>query len=108
MLTEGAASKTGLTNEQAALIAHAAASSEHIRDTLLSDVIGDSVKADRLVEAFRRCGDPRRLDMADLAAAGLYITRGNTVGIEGIARHTTGTLGRMVDKAAFLGLDPRP
>lgn len=107
-LTEGATSKTGLTDEQAALIAHTAATNEHIRDNLLHDVIGDSVKADRLVDAFRRSGDACRPDMADLAAAGLYITRGSTVGIEAIARHTTGALGRMVDKAAFLGLDPQP
>lgn len=107
-LTEGAASKTGLTDEQVALIAHATATSEHIRDNLLADVIGDNVKADRLVDAFRRCDDARRPDLADLAAAGQYITRGSPVGIEAVARHTTGALGRMADKAASLGIDPQP
>ncbi|MFC7403448.1 DUF4192 family protein [Citricoccus sp. GCM10030269] len=108
VLTEGAQSKTGLTDEQVAIIAHAAATNVHIRDHLLLDVVGDTVKADRLVDTFRRCDDARRPDMAGLAAAGQWTTRGSTVGIEAIARHTTGELGRMADKAAFLGLDPQP
>lgn len=108
VLTDGAQSKTGLTDDQVGIIAHAATASVHVRDNLLHDVIGDPVKADRLVDAFRRTSDGRRPDMADLAAAGQYLTRGSTVGIEAIARHTTGSLGRMVDKAAFLGLDPQP
>ncbi|MGW9551842.1 DUF4192 family protein [Citricoccus zhacaiensis] len=107
-LTEGAESKIGLTDEQVAIIAHAAVTSVHIRDNLLADVVGDSIKADRLVDAFRRCDDARRPDMADLAAAGQYITQGSTVAIEGITRHTTGSLGRMARQAASLGLDPQP
>ncbi|GAA1133692.1 DUF4192 family protein [Citricoccus alkalitolerans] len=107
-LTEGAESKTGLTDEQVAVIAHAVATSVHIRDTLLADVVGDSIKADRLVDAFRRCDDARRPDMADLAGAGQYITRGSTVAIQTITRHTTGSLGRMANQAASFGLDPQP
>lgn len=107
-LTEGAESKTGLSDEHVAVIAHAVATSVHIRDNLLADVIGDSIKADRLVDVFRRCDDARRPDMADLAGAGQYITRGSTVSIEAITRHTTGSLGRMANHAASLGLDPQP
>lgn len=107
-LSEGAESKTGLTDEHVAVIAHATATSVHIRDNLLADVIGDSIKADRLVDVFRRCDDARRPDMADLAGAAQYITRGSTVAIEAITRHTTGELGRMANHAASLGLDPKP
>lgn len=107
-LTEGTASKTGLTDEQVAIIAHATATSVHIRDNLLADVVGDGVKADRLVDVFRRCDDARRPDMADLAGAGQFITRGSTVAIEAITRHTTGSLGRMANQATTLGLDPQP
>ncbi|XKH55142.1 DUF4192 domain-containing protein (plasmid) [Citricoccus nitrophenolicus] len=107
-LTEGAESKTGLTDEQVAVIAHAVASSVHIRDNLLADVVGDSIKADRLVDVFRRCDDARRPDLADLAGTSQYISRGSTVAIEAITRHTTGSLGRMANQAASLGLDPQP
>ncbi|MFB9075223.1 DUF4192 family protein [Citricoccus parietis] len=107
-LTEGAESKTGLSDEHVAVIAHAVATSVHIRDNLLADVIGDSIKADRLVDVFRRCDDARRPGMADLAGAAQFITRGSTVAIEAITRHTTGELGRMADQAASLGLDPQP
>lgn len=107
-LTEGAESKTGLSDEHVAVIAQATATSVHIRDNLLADVIGDSIKADRLVDVFRRCDDTRRPDMADLAGAGQYITRGSTVAIEAITRHTTGELGRTAHQAASLGLDPQP
>ncbi|MEV4902840.1 DUF4192 family protein [Citricoccus sp. NPDC055426] len=107
-LSEGAESKTGLTDEQVAVIAHATATSVHIRDNLLADVVGDSIKADRLVDVFRRCDDARRPDMADLAGASQFITRGSTVAIEAITRHTTGALGRKANHAATLGLDPQP
>lgn len=107
-LTEGAESKTGLTDEQVAIIAHATATSVHIRDNLLADVVDNNIKAERLVDVFRRTDDARRPDMADLAGAGEYITRGSTVAIETITRHTTGSLGRMAHQAAFQGLDPQP
>ncbi|WMY80015.1 DUF4192 family protein [Citricoccus sp. I39-566] len=107
-LTEGTESKTGLTDEQVSIIAHATATSVHIRDNLLADVVGNGVKADRLVDVFRRCDDARRPDMADLAGAAQFISQGSTVAIEAITRHTTGELGRMANHAATLGLDPKP
>ncbi|WMY77443.1 hypothetical protein [Citricoccus sp. I39-566] len=104
----GGADGPPCTDEHVAVIAHAVATSVHIRDNLLADVVGDSIKADRLVDVFRCCDDTRRPDMADLAGAGQYITRGSTVAIEAITRHTTGSLGRMANHAASLGLDPKP
>ncbi|WP_168199869.1 DUF4192 family protein [Citricoccus sp. SGAir0253] len=107
-LTEGAGAKTGLTDEQVAVIAHATEASVHIRDNLLADTIGDKVKADRLVDAFRRTDNARRPELAALAAAAQYINHGGSIVIEALRRHTTRELGRKADQAAQLGLDPQP